>query len=404
MRSTTPLSLALSWTLTSAIAVAQPQPPQGASRPTGGLSLQALLAAQLRFSVSAPSEGAAVTGPVEFRRVRPGLRLTGLDGRLSGQLVLNTTPSSLELIDLFVEYRALPRLSVRAGQMKVPFTAYRMQPFTELAFVDWALVTRYFGGERQIGVEVHDRAADARTEYALGVFNGTTLRAAHGQGVAPVYGDPIENLSDLRSYRAPDAPHPELVGRFAWHHGARRPSGLQFVVAQGLGADLGMGVCLDLDPTPAHDLRAAFAPEITVRDGPFSASVTGYLGVSPRTEQLGDAALFGALAEASVFVTRYVSVALRYARVERSQALLDDARARAARLIRTAPDAQSAAVRRQYGDVGRTRAEDELTLGATVYLHGRAVAWQNDLGWLTTYRDDGDRHELRWRTQLQLAL
>lgn len=369
-----------------------------------GLSAQPSLVAQLRWTVTAPHNGPSVVAPIELRRLRLGLRLSGLGGRLTGTLQLNTTPSALELLDMFAEYRVLPRLAIRAGLAKIPFTAYRMQSFTELNFVDWALVTRYFGGERQIGIELHDRLADASTEYAVGVYNGTTMRSAHGQGVGPVYGETFDNLSDLRSYHPPDAPHPEFAGRFAWHHGVHRSAGLSVAPAEGLGVDLGLSASVDLDPTPVHDFTAAFAPEVALRYGIWSFSSTGYLGLSPRTETSGNAALWGFLAEARVLIARRVGVALRYARVDRSSALINDARTRSIRLIYTGPDALRNGLEAQYSGAQHISFEQELTLGVNVYFIGRALVWQNDFGWLSTARDNGDRYDIRWRTQMQLAL
>lgn len=98
--------------------------------------------------------------------------------------------------------------------------------------IDWALVTRYFGGERQLGLELHNRGGRGAVEFAVGAWGGTTMRAAHGQGVAPVYGEAVENLSDLRALHTPDSSHPELGGRVGstssragwWCASSTRPS------------------------------------------------------------------------------------------------------------------------------------------------------------------------------------
>lgn len=349
--------------------------------------------AQLRFTASAASDATAAP-LVELRRLRPTLRLSALDGRLLAQVGLNTTPAALEVIDAWAEYAVTPALRLRGGQAKVSFTSYRMRPFTELAFVDWALVTRYFGGERQLGFELHNRGgAVAPIEFAAGLWSGATMRAAHGQGVAPVYAEAIENHSDLRAPHPPESPHPELVGRLLW----RRPRGARVHVEAGISA------LVDLRPVAAHDLRAAFAPEVTVDVGPWRVGATGYLGLGDLVERAGLGLLGGALAEVQLRAHERVSVAVRYARVDRSEPLVGDARARAARLVAAAPVAQRVDVRRRYADAGEVVSEHELTAGIVVRLVGATVVWQSDLAWLRVDRREGARDELRGRTQLQLA-
>jgi hypothetical protein len=358
-----------------------------------GACVTASLVGQLRFTASESSDATSAAPVVELRRLRPTLRLAALDGRLLAQVGLNTTPAALEVMDAWAEYALTPALRLRGGQAKVSFTSYRMRPFTELAFVDWALVTRYFGGERQLGFELHDRSAGGPLEFAVGVWNGTTMRAAHGQGVAPVYAEAVENLSDLRAIHTPDSPHPELVGRLLW----RGAPGARVRVEAGLNA------LVDLRPVAAHDLRAAFAPELSVAVGRWRAELTGYLGLSDLVDRPGLGALGGLLAEVQLRAHERVSLAVRYARVDRSDALLGDARDRAARLIGAAPDAQRAAAQRQYADAGAIVREHELTAGVVVRLVGTTVVWQSDVGWLRADRARGARDELRVRTQLQLT-
>lgn len=380
-----PLAAALLLPLSLApLASAQTPPPAGVT-PT--------LAAQLRFTASEVVDGAAPSPLLELRRLRAGLRASAFEGRLSAAFTLNTTPSALELIDLWGEYALTPTLRLRAGQFKQSFTAYRMRSFTELAFVDWALVTRPFGGERQLGVELHDRGAPRATEFSVGLWGGTTVRSAHGQGVAGVYGEPVANLSDLRSYTLPDAPHPELTGRFVW----RSPREARVRV------ELGLSAGVDLRPVAAHDLRATLAPELALAVGPMRLELTGYVGAADLLERDGVGLLGGALAELQGRIGDRAVVALRYARVQADDALRDDARARAARLVNAAPADQKPVLQRRYSDAGRVAYEQELTVGAAVRLVGSALSVQADLGWLRTAREGGDRDELRGRAQVQVA-
>lgn len=372
-------------TLTASAQTTATQTPERTLTPT--------LAAQLRLTEDAALGGDVPEPTLELRRLRVGLRASVLEGRLTAQVVLNTTPAALEVIDLWTEYALTPTLRLRAGQTKVPFTSYRMQSFTELAFVDWALVTRTFGGERELGVELHDRGRGGATEFSVGLWNGTAMRAAHGQGVAPTYGEPVDNLSDLRALRVSDAPHPEVSGRFVWRSPPAAP----------LRASLGVSATFDARPVEAHDLRASVAPEASVAMGPLRLDVTGYLGVSDLVETRGLGALGGVLAELQARLGERVVLALRFARVDVDDALRADAVARAARRIEQSSSADRNTVQQRYASAGRARYDQELTAGAAVRLVGTWLIAQLDVGWLRSGRDDGDRDEARGRAQLQLA-
>lgn len=375
--------LARALALSAALALPQTARAQSPVTPT--------LAAQLRATGDIALDGEGPPALVELRRLRPGLRFNALDGRFTGAFVLNTTPSSLELIDAWAEYRLGSWARVRAGQTKQPFTAYRLGSFTDLAFVDWALVTRAFGGERQLGVELHDRGEDHALEYSIGVWNGSTVRAAHGRGVADVYAEPLDNLSDLRAYHSPDAPHPELTARAAWRR--RGPVGLR----------AGLSALVDAQPNAARDFRAAFAPELALAYGALRVEATGYLGLSERTESPGVAGTWGVLAEARYTVASRVTLGLRFARVDRDAALRADARARADRLIAEAPMDNRPALARRYAEAGAVRAEQELTAAVALRFPSSPVSAQADAGWLRTERGEGTRDAVRLRAQVQLV-
>lgn len=93
---------------------------------SGQHALQLGLAAQVRltYSDSAASADAARTRDlsIEVRRLRPMLRGSFLSERVELFLHLNTTPGSLELLDLFGQFRFHPQLSLRIGQFKLPYT------------------------------------------------------------------------------------------------------------------------------------------------------------------------------------------------------------------------------------------------------------------------------------------
>ncbi len=81
-----------------------------------------------------------------------------------------------------------------------------------------------------------------------------------------------------------------------------------------------------------------------------------------------------------------------------------DARLYADERIAEAPDeAIAAELTAQYQDVGLVRAEHDLGIGFKVYLIGTALVFQLDGAMLAHSRLDGDRFDMRLRTQLQLA-
>lgn len=345
-----------------------------------GLSLRPTLVSQLRLS-SEHGIGSDATDPpaaLELRRLRVGLRLSALDERLHATLVLNTSPSALELLDLWVEYRARRHLRVRVGQTKQPFTAYRLGSFYALHFVDWALVTRTFGGARQLGAELHNRGARSAWEYSVGIWNGVTVRAGHGREVADLYAQPVSNASDLRRYELPAALHPELSARAAFHHAGRARW------------SVGLNALLDLDPASRREFRATFAAEGSLHVGALYAQLTGYLGLSELTQSSGLGQSLGALMEVGVTAAERVTFAARYALVTREDALVDDARRALA----------------QSSSSAQPGPETEQELGAAVDLRlpGVPVSANTDLAWLHQRVGGASRDGLRWRVQLQLVV
>lgn len=356
--------------------------------------VRAQLAAQLRAS-AAGGEDTDVAGTIALQRVRPGLRATLLEQRLSVALTLNTSPAALELVELWAEGVIEPGvLRVRAGQWKVPFTRYRSRSFTDLAFVDWArTVTVPFGAEHALGIALAGTLRPG-TEWDLGVFAGEPSRASHGTGLAATYGERVPNLSDLGALRAVDRVHPELVGRITQRLGGREENGV----------DVTLSVAGDLAPEPRRDLALRLAPELSARHGNVSGLVVLYAGLAPIGADTLAPALFGVLAEIAVEPLPQLGLALRYARTARTAALLDDARRHAAQLVTDAPAEEHDTVVERAARIGREHAEQELALGASWRMLGRALQLQGDAAWLTSEGEGSATHGFRLRLQLQLVL
>ncbi len=135
---------------------------------------------------------------LKFRRVRPVLKGTLFSKDISWLLHLSIAPGALELMDLWLDYRLHQWLQVRMGQMKIPFTRYRLGSYKDLPVVDWSYPTKYFGAERQLGIMLHNNLKKPpRYEFQLGLFSGLNARAANGMGMEKVYLAPTPNPSDL---------------------------------------------------------------------------------------------------------------------------------------------------------------------------------------------------------------
>ncbi len=384
-----PVALALTLPLAArSSAYAQP-------RPTSG-PLHAFLVTQLRLGTT-QDLGAEPGSPVlELRRLRLGLRASALGGALTGLVVVNANPLALELLDAWGEVALGRGHRLRVGLAKVSSTTYRMGAFSDLVFVDWALVTRPFGTERQLGAELHNQRSGQSWEYALGLWHGSTARAAHGRGLADVYAEPVANLSDLRVGHGYDPPHPEVSGRLLWRGPAGPPRRLH--VTAGLNAQY------DLRPVEARDIRLLVAPEIALARGPLHLEITAWLGLAEGTTRPGVGAVTGLLAEVHAELSPRVTLGLRYAQVDVSEALRDDARARAQRLSQQGPNDTREALTRRYALAGTLSTEHEIGIALRVDVLPPFVRWQTDLGWIQRHGDPSPHDEIRGRTQLQLAL
>ncbi len=343
---------------------------------------------------------------VELRRVRLSLRGSLLDDRLRMLLQLSTSPSALELVDLWGEYRLGPALRLRFGQTRIPFTRHRQQSFTQSPLVDWDFASVQFGAERQIGVLVHDgQRGDGHINYGAGVFTGVNARASYERGLADAYAEPLPNPSNLRSPAPPADVHPELVGHVGYSSRGMDPIAPTDPEGGPPRFFVGASAAWDADPVAARDFALRFAPELLLKVRHLALDLVWYAGFFEPTESDGiEAGKFGLTAEAAYRFHPKVEVSARYSRACDREPLRGDARARADRIIAAADPADQAALTERYADAGMVRNRQETALGLNVYLVGRSLALQTDLGLLRTLRvGPDDEDEIRWRTQLQLA-
>ena len=114
--------------------------------------LRLQLASQLQTAWESKDKGPSANRDVALymraRRIRPTLTVSVPEYKTDFRLHVSMAPGSIELMDLYFNTKLNDRWSVRVGQYKIPFTRYRIQSFQRLTFVDWSIVTKYFGAER----------------------------------------------------------------------------------------------------------------------------------------------------------------------------------------------------------------------------------------------------------------
>ena len=367
---------------------------------TGGWQAMGSVAGS-RIGDSDPSVDARVL----LRRARFGLRGAMFDGALTGAVQINVTPGAYELIDAWLDYRFDPQIALRVGQLTTPFTRYRQQSFRAASLVDWPLVTRFFGAERQIGLMAHNTGTVTNEwHYGVGVFSGENARASHGIGGSLAYGEPVSSPSALGSARLPESVHPEIFARVAHQHPRVGPQTGSDLEGGPPRHHVGVSLAWDLRPERARDLGVRFAIEGLLKVHHLSVNGIGYAALLPMEDGSLAPALFGALLEVSYRFDRHFEVAARYARVARTSALRSDAMRWAADMMEGAPDeATRAALAARYAAVGDTGADQELAVGLNAYVIGESLKVQLDLTWLRRERYAGPRDDLVGRLIVQLA-
>jgi hypothetical protein len=369
------------------------------------------LTVQLRYQYDSKDQGSGKDrvngGFVEARRIRPTFAGTLFTEKLRYYLHMSTAPGSLELMDTYLDYRFHPQIQGRVGQWKIPFTRYRIASYKDLTFPDWAIVTRYFGADRQMGLAVHNGyEKPPRFEYEFGVFSGVHARATHGVGLTEMYGEKPTNPSDLANPGPKATVHPEVATHLAYNTpGIQTNTETDFEGGR-LRVSAGLSAAYDLRPDHYQDLTLRVAPEVLVKAFGLSASATFYLSLAKTGDGFAKQhlAFWGGLAQASYLFLKRFEVAARYALVQTSSKLLDLARARADGIIAAETNADAKKLlETQYKNVGKVDREQEATIGFNVYIYGKNVKWQNDASLLLHNRTDGNRKDLRFRSQMQFA-
>ena len=314
---------------------------------------------------------------MEARRIRFLFSGTIVDSDLSYKLQLSTAPGSLEFLDLYFNYKFKSGMQLRYGQFKTPFTSYRMNSFKQLHFSDWAIVSKYFGAERQMGLAMHNGFNKAKQlNYIFGIFTGANARASHAIGVAEFFGTEIDNPSDL-SDPGPSAEfHPEIFVYLS-HSG-------ELSVDYHHGYKICFSAAWDLDPSNREDFSSRFAPEIIYYYKNLTLMAVGYWGLAEVYPDVERHILSGLLLELACRVCKTGELSIRYADVQGDRDYIDD-------------------YQHYYlADAPIFDYDKELTLGLNVDLFEKTLVWQNDVSWLRKSDALDTRDNYRARSQLQL--
>lgn len=358
-------------------------------------SLRFQLAAQLRTVFESCDEGEEgdrdETFIMEARRIR--ITLSGTIGQpsIAYKLHLSTAPGSIELMDFYFNYKFSGCYQVRIGQYKIPFTRYRIQSFQRLVFVDWALTTKYFGAERQMGISVHNGyEKPPKWGYVFGVFSGVNARASHAVGLAKFYDAEIINPSDLSESNSKAEFHPEAAVHLSFNSAEMNVGSASDALLRGWRYSFGLSGAWDMDPDVQQDLAGRFSAEALLKCRGWSFLSVAYAGLA----QIGDdaetdPAMLGALMQTAYRMNHRYEVSARYAVVD-------------FRKVLTESD-ELADVIAQNPDAGQLLRDEEFTIGINIYLKGHSLKWQNDISWLQKrYRTDITT-DYTWRSQFQLT-
>lgn len=362
-------------------------------------------AAQLEFEYDQQLESAGFQRQsaefLEFRRIRFTLSSSFIDGRIRSRFQINLTPSAFDLIDMWFAFTRFKFAAFRIGQFKIPFDRYRATSYAALSFIDWPPTTRMFGSERQIGAEMFARSF-RDLEYALGVFNGTNVRAAHGVGITEVYGERPRNRSEIGFGERVSEFHPELTGRFAKNFGnINTDSNSDLLGTKELRQSLGAGFSWDARPNAIEDLALRFSLEWLVKVSSVHVNLVNYVAWYEPWQ--GGKILFGpigVMGEVGYRFSLMWELAVRYSITYLTPWLRSDSRSYGQFQIMNAMDPVAAAD--QYGRNGDQTTNGELALAGIAHIIGNSLRVVGQGAWLSQLWNTGVRHGIRLNVQLQL--
>ncbi|MDP8225556.1 MAG: porin [Candidatus Lernaella stagnicola] len=390
-----------------ATAADSPRPPKFNVVGNDGVSsLKIGLSAQMLYEYYQKDMGddahSVYTSTLFFKRIRPSLAGTLVDPRLSFKFQADVAPGKLDLLDYYVNFKAHEWFAVQAGQYKIPFTRYRLNSYKNLQLVDWPLTAKYFGGERQMGLQFHN-SNHRFFEYQAALLTGM-YGDKNGTGLSKVTGEAVLNTWNMVESQAVNEFHPAVAARVLGKIFEIDTSTVTDFAKKGPRLAVGAGSIYDANPVVMRDF--SFRPAAELFFKAYGASVYGayFAGFY---EQNGEAdkrelGMTGMHVEGGYLALPWLEVAGRYARVDVTDTLQDDAAEYAAAQIAAADDPDAAGL--QYGKAGSMGSESEAAVGLNFYLRGHAIKLANEAAWLTHVdKDDESLQDFRFRSMMQVA-
>ena len=287
----------------------------------------------------------------------------------------------VNLKDFFANYKLGDSVQVRVGQWKRPFSRQQINSSSKLALVDRAMTDKKFGAGRDIGVALHNGYEKSpEFEWAVGVFNGTSVKPSIATSVSLDNSDPAAPTASASSKMANTVSRfqPAFIGRFGYNMGGIKGysegdlKGGDFRLSLGAGA-----MWLHSYDDEASAMRANV--DFMMKVSGFAFSGAFYAAMDESADDDGNMSLglsaMGLHAQANYLIAQSYQPVLRFEW--------------------HMPD-----------EVG-PGSEDEkvMTLGFNWFFHGHKVKWQTDISAAMTSddTDGGDQTDLRVRSQLQFA-
>ncbi|MFT3707688.1 MAG: porin [Archangium sp.] len=169
---------------------------EGVTVRSGDFSVNVRGRFQLQATALVPTEGSTFQRSNQFVVRRARLLLKGeMPWHLSWTLHLGFSANDLEadapnpIRDLYVQWTWLRDLSLRVGQMKVPFDVQRVVSSSSLQMVDRSAATLELNLDRDVGVQLYSDdlfGLGQRFRYSLGVWQGDG-RNRFGQNIGLLY-------------------------------------------------------------------------------------------------------------------------------------------------------------------------------------------------------------------------
>jgi phosphate-selective porin OprO/OprP len=123
-----------------------------------------------RYFVGADTFTTTRQPTLNVRRIRPIIE-TKLPGVFNFRLMFDLGYGKIDVPDVYVESSIDPRIGIRLGKFKSPFSLEVLQSTTANPFIEWSLSSQ-LAPNRDIGAQLQGDFFTGGLVYALGVFNG----------------------------------------------------------------------------------------------------------------------------------------------------------------------------------------------------------------------------------------